>query len=412
MDADYEFLTESTLGRYIRQHPELVARLDPDAISETREIGDGNLNLVFHVVDRRGRGLILKQALPYVRMVGDGWPMTPERAEHEVTSLRTHHALAPDLVVEVVRYDPERHIIVLEDLSDHSVWRDALNRGERHDGAAEAIGRYVAAVAAGTSPLGLDREQLSAAVSATQNPDLCTLTDDLVFTEPVVDAGRNAVLPGNAADAADLAADPVFRAAMGEARWRFTTQAEALIHGDLHTGSVMVRAPHGTTEVDSVKAFDSEFAFYGPIAFDLGALTANYTFAAARALALGEDDRAGWALELVDRTWNSFAAETRRRAADWPDRRVWDEDFAAARLDRWRRETWLFASAKLARRIVGAAKVRDIETLEPDLRVGAARGVLRVARAASAVWESPHADGQWADLARPLLAASRAVLTH
>ena len=40
----------------------------------------------------------------------------------------------------------------------------------------------------------------------------------------------------------------------------------------------------------------------------------------------------------------------------------------------------LFAAAKLVRRIVGLAKTSDIETLEPDLREGAARGVLRSAQ--------------------------------
>lgn len=78
------------------------------------------------------------------------------------------------------------------------------------------------------------------------------------------------MLPANEVDAAELAADEEFVAAMGRAKWLFMTKAEALIHGDLHTGSVMVRSPEGSTECDSVRVFDSEFAFYGPVAFDLG----------------------------------------------------------------------------------------------------------------------------------------------
>jgi 5-methylthioribose kinase len=41
---------------------------------------------------------------------------------------------------------------------------------------------------------------------------------------------------------------------------------------------------------------------------------------------------------------------------------------------------WLFAAAKMSRRIVGLAKVADIETLDPKHREGAARGILRLAR--------------------------------
>ena len=36
----------------------------------------------------------------------------------------------------------------------------------------------------------------------------------------------------------------------------------------------------------------------------------------------------------------------------------------------------------MVRRIVGLAKTSDIETLEPNLRIGAARGVLRAAQMA------------------------------
>jgi 5-methylthioribose kinase len=282
--------------------------------------------------------------------------------------------------VEAYAYDPDRYIIAMEDLSDHRVWRGALNAELRHDGAAEAIGAYLGAVAFGTSAFGLERHALARAVANSVNPDLCTITEDLVFTEPLVDAGRNSVLPANARDAADLAADEVMMSAMGHAKWLFMTKAEALIHGDLHTGSVMVRSANGSTRCDSVKAFDSEFAFYGPVAFDLGALWANYVIAAARALALGQDERAEWALGLVQQTWTGLDTEFRRR---WPTRRdprVWQDATLDDVLRAWRAEGWLFAAAKMSRRIVGAAKVTDIETLPENLREGAARGVLNVAR--------------------------------
>lgn len=378
--SSYEFLTVDTVADHIRSLPELRALIDPDDLVSCAEIGDGNLNLVFLAKDGQGRGLCLKQALPYVRMTGEGWPMTPDRARHEVESLRAHHALTPELVPAVYHYDPARYIIAMEDLSDHRVWRGALNEGLRHEGAAAAIGTYVGAVAFGTSAFGMERAALAEAIASSVNPELCVITEDLVFTEPVVDAGRNSVLPANEKDAADFAADPAVRRAMGHAKWLFMTRSEALIHGDLHTGSVMVRAPQGSTVCDSVKAFDSEFAFYGPLAFDLGAVFANYVIAAARAYALGEDERATWCLSLIGQTWEAFDAEFRRR---WPQRldpRVWDDETLEDLLLSWRSEAWLFGAAKMSRRIVGAAKTKDIESLPEDLREGAARGVLKVAR--------------------------------
>lgn len=407
MSADYEFLTVDTVADYVRGRPALAGTVDPERLVSVDEIGDGNLNLVFLLKDDQGGGLVLKQALPYVRMVGEGWPMTPERARFEVDSLRAHHALVPEHVVEVHDFDEPRHIIAMEDLSDHRVWRHALNEGLVHDGAAAAMGRYVASLAFGTSLFAVEREDLARRLAASVNPQLCLITEDLVFTEPSVDAGRNSVLPANEPDAAELAADDVFVTAMGAAKWMFMTHAEALIHGDLHTGSVMVRSPEGSTECDSVKAFDSEFAFYGPVAFDLGALWANYVIAAARAYALGEDDRAVWALGLPEQTWDAFEGEFRRR---WPDRidgRVWREAFLEELLARWRQEAWLFAAAKMSRRIVGAAKTKDIETLPEALREGAARGVLRTARQAVRSAAADSAPKALAGMAGEILRSTR-----
>ena len=46
------------------------------------------------------------------------------------------------------------------------------------------------------------------------------------------------------------------------------TQSQSLLHGDLHTGSIMVSK-------NETKIIDPEFAFYGPMGFDIGALIAN-----------------------------------------------------------------------------------------------------------------------------------------
>lgn len=53
---------------------------------------------------------------------------------------------------------------------------------------------------------------------------------------------------------------------------RFCERAQALIHGDLHTGSVMVTQ-------DSTQVIDPEFSFYGPMGFDIGAYLGNLILA-------------------------------------------------------------------------------------------------------------------------------------
>ena len=49
------------------------------------EVGDGNLNLVFIIegLDNPQHSVVLKQALPYLRVAGDSWPLTRERMRFE-----------------------------------------------------------------------------------------------------------------------------------------------------------------------------------------------------------------------------------------------------------------------------------------------------------------------------------------
>lgn len=375
----YQHLTTEDCIAYLAAVPSLSGLIDLTRIERVQEVGDGNLNLVFIIEDQHGQGVVLKQALPYVRLVGPDWPMTPDRARHEAEATQSHWSVAPGAVPQIYHFDPDRYIVAMEYLSDHLVWRTALNEGQVIDGIASAMGDYVARVAFGTSLFALDPEQQKLDMARSVNPDLCSITEDLVFTEPWFDAGRNSVLPENEVDARELADDAFMVSQMGLAKWIFMTHAEALIHGDLHTGSVMVKAD-AQGQLVSARAIDSEFAFYGPVAFDLGALWANYVIAAARATALGETNRAQWCLQLAPQTWDAF--ETRFREL-WPSRRdtrVFSDDFLDDLIIRWRAQTWLFASAKMSRRIVGLAKTSDIETLEPSIRVGAARNVLHIAR--------------------------------
>lgn len=59
---------------------------------------------------------------------------------------------------------------------------------------------------------------------------------------------------------------------MASFQFRFCERAQALLHGDLHTGSIMVTP-------DSTQVIDPEFGFYGPMGFDIGAFIGNLILA-------------------------------------------------------------------------------------------------------------------------------------
>ncbi|QJU52274.1 phosphotransferase [Herbiconiux sp. KACC 21604] len=401
--TDFTQLTIDTVAAYLGSRPALAGRLDASRLDSVREVGDGNLNLVFIVTDVDGASVVLKQSLPHVR-TDPSWAMTRERSAREATVLGAHVEADPEHVPAFYDFDAEHYVLAIENLSDHQVWRNELNEGRVHAYAADELGRYVARTAFATSPLGLDPLEHKRLAARAINPELAQITEDLVFTEPYIEHEHNAVLPGNEPDVAALRADRALVREMGLAKLRFMTTAQSLIHGDLHTGSVFVRdaaAPggaHGSRGDDggadarggdgadargsgrSVRAFDSEFGFVGPTGFDLGALWANFILAAARATALGERERAELVMSLPGRLWAAFEAEYR---ALWPTRldpRVWGDEVLEQLLASIRDDAAVFAAAKAIRRIVGFAKASDIETLAPAARELAARGVLHAAR--------------------------------
>jgi len=158
---------------------------------------------------------------------------------------------------------------------------------------------------------------------------------------------------------------------------RFLTRQEALLHGDLHTGSIFVR---GEAASLSAKAFDSEFAFYGPLGFDLGLFWSNLIAAAVRAAVLGERERATSLLDAIAASWDAFVARLREL---WPSRANAAKHPDCC-LDQWIAEvlddSWGFAACESTRRSVGLAKVSDIESLQGDQHTPAVTHVLRIAR--------------------------------
>ncbi len=379
MEYTYEFLSTDNIVGYLASRPETSSIIDTNSIVEIKEVGDGNLNLVFILKDNLGKGIVLKQAIPYVRLVGPSWPMSPDRARIEYETTVIHSQAAAHLVPEIYFYDTERFIIAMEDLSDHKVWRTALNNGDINYGSAESVGEYIAKVTFATSIFGAGAEAHKKGIARAINPEICLITEDLVFTEPYFPGDRNSYLPSNEADAQAIINDEQMVLEMGHLKFSFMTASEALIHGDLHTGSVMVKSDAAGAEI-STRAFDSEFSFYGPIAFDIGAVFANFYIALARSIALGRTEHIAFLETLPNAMWTSFEFHFRSLWPTRQDKRVFNDSLLDDLMVSWKEGAFGFAAAKLVRRIVGLAKTSDIETLEPDLREGAARGVLRSAQ--------------------------------
>src|SRR3954467_11893985 len=127
--GDYRILHEAALRDYLAGVADLAATLGGEPASwSITEVGDGNLNLVFIVKGDRG-GIAVKQALPYVRLVGESWPLPLSRSHYEYLALTHQARLAPGLVPAVLHHNEGLALVVMELIEPHVIMRRGLIAG-------------------------------------------------------------------------------------------------------------------------------------------------------------------------------------------------------------------------------------------------------------------------------------------
>jgi 5-methylthioribose kinase len=179
---------------YLLAHPHLAAHVGPADTSSTwsvEEVGDGNINFVFIVKGPAG-GLCLKQSLPFVRCVGEAWPLSTDRCRIEAEALRLTAKLCPAHVPAVYHYDPATALIAMQYLAPPAkIMRHGIVAGEVFPAAPGHIGEFLAATLFHTSALALSSAAFKQQVLDYVNPDLCKLTESVVFCEPFRESQLN-----------------------------------------------------------------------------------------------------------------------------------------------------------------------------------------------------------------------------
>jgi len=279
-------LDEKSIITYIQNQQELMSRFQPDDTLYAAEIGDGNLNLVFKVQAQQNpsRTIIIKQALPYARIVGDSWPLPIDRARIEAQALETEYRLCPEHTPQVYYFDTEMYLIGMQNLDQHIILRKGLIQGIQYPHLAEHVGKFLGKTLPNMTDLVLDSDVKKAGVMRFISPEMCKLTEDLVFTEPYQYTERNAFHEELAPQVEALQADDRVRVEVAKMKEKFMTQAQTLIHGDLHTGSIMVNQ-------DETYIIDPEFAFFAPMGFDIGAFIGNIFLRSDQGSKFAQDQR-------------------------------------------------------------------------------------------------------------------------
>lgn len=353
-------MNEEDAKEYIQEKSDYF---DEGATLVASEIGDGNINYVFIIEEAStGKSIVLKHADVLLRSSGRELDVDRNRIEAEVLALQ--NKLAPGLVPKVYMYDPIMCVVVMEDISEYKNLRSELMARKTFPTLAEDITTFMVNTLLATTDLVMDSSAKKDMQSNYINKDLCKISEDLVLTEPFIDyKGQNIILD----EQLDYVKEHVYNDKelvrdAGILKNNFMNNAQALLHGDLHTGSIFANQ-------EGIKVLDPEFAFYGPIGYDIGNVIGNLIFALAHSKHVDQRSSfTSWVEDTITEIIDLFIEKFNTAY----DRTVTDVMAKTPEYKQWYLESILsdtagYAGTEIIRRTIGDSKVAEVSSLEDIL---------------------------------------------
>ena len=383
----YKILNNDLIKEYIDETPKIRSLLLDSSESidkiEVCEIGDGNLNFVYMVKSSK-KSVILKQAVPFLRCVGEEYPLSRLRMSFEIEALKIEKDICHDLVPEIFYSSHDMSLVVMQNLDNHKILRGEMIERKIFPLLSEHISDFLADTLFYTSDFYLSSAQKKENVKKFINIELCKITEDFIFTHPYEDNDTNEYNPKldmNLVEAFRQDAD--IKVAVANMRYKFMSEAQALLHGDLHSGSIMLNEKE-------TFVIDPEFAFYGPMGFDIGIYIANLAMSYF-SIQDKETKYKNYVKDMILDTWKLFASkfktnminhEKEQKSLQWdyPDGLKHFEQFADNFIKTLLDDTIGFMSCEMFRRTVGLAKVADVADIEDlDARANIEANILACA---------------------------------
>jgi len=366
---NFHILTTKSVKEFLLTIPNIKEFFDDD-ILVSQEIGDGNLNFVFIVKSQKDptKALIVKQAVPYLRCAGKDFPLSRQRMSFEIRALQNYAKLVPSLAPKIYYEDEEMSLVVMQYLSEHIIFRKGLMKSNYYDNFAEHISIFLAHTLFYTSSLYLDSSQKRHFMdNFNANRELCKLTEDFVFTFPYMEHETNFIDENCLNEAKIFFSKMQFKRSVLSLKYKFMSQSDALLHGDLHTGSIMVNKKE-------TFVIDPEFAFFGPFGFDIGALIANLINAyISHFYESGDKAYQEWILQTIKEIFEKFELkfltlwdaqnESALITPNFIDAKTLSE-FKKDFMKKVFQDSIGYAGCKMARRVFGIAGVEEIRGLK------------------------------------------------
>eukprot|EP01084_Bolivina_argentea_P305894 528479_1 len=284
---------------------------------KAKECGDGNINYIF-VVEGCNGSVVVKQAPPFIRLVGPDWALKQQRLGFEVTYTQKVLQCSPQHAPKIYLVDNDAYLFAMEDLntSHMVVFRGCIAKGigiDEYPSIGQHIGIMTGNMLFKTSDLCLGVEdKWNALKSFCDNNEMVCITEQVIFEEPFCTAKNNryqendeykTLCPQMVETVQKMRSDSTVIRTVFDLRRKFRNLHQALVHGDLHTGSVMCNK-------DRSVAIDAEFSYYGPMFVDVGLFMGNMLLAAfSQQLYDKNGDRAAYVDYLCKQTvvfYNTF----------------------------------------------------------------------------------------------------------
>ena len=329
-----------------------------------KEIGDGNINYIFKVENKiDGKSIVLKQADKLLR--SSGRPLDLARSKIEANILRIENNLAPHFVPEIYFYDEIMCVLAMEDISEYKNLRTELVAGKIFPNFADNISEFLSRTLLLTTDLFMDKFEKKKNVKEFINPELCDISECLVFTEPYDNnKNRNIITHGNEEFVEKvLYENEDLHFAILKLREKFMNYSQSLIHGDLHSGSIFINEK-------GIKIIDPEFSFYGPMAYDVGNVIGNLYFPLYRAKFFMEDSKKkeefiNWLEKCILDIPILFSKKCKLLWEKYSDDKLLkNRKFRDYYIENIVKDSLAYAGTEIIRRTVGDAKVLELTNLQ------------------------------------------------
>ena len=329
-----------------------------------KEIGDGNINYIFKVENKiDGKSIVLKQADKLLR--SSGRPLDLTRSKIEANILRIENNLAPHYVPEIYFYDEIMCVLAMEDISEYKNLRTELMAGKIFPNFADNISEFLSRTLLLTTDLFMNKFEKKKNVKEFINPELCDISECLVFTEPYDNnKNRNIITIGNEEFVENmLYKNEDVHFSILKLREKFMNYSQSLIHGDLHSGSIFINEK-------GIKIIDPEFSFYGPMAYDVGNVIGNLYFPLYRAKFFMEDSKKkeefiNWLEKCILDIPILFSEKCKLLWEKYSnDKLLKNKKFRDYYIENIVKDSLAYAGTEMIRRTVGDAKVLELTSLE------------------------------------------------